>query len=77
MAVLNNTGIDDSLPFIAIAAQGIPRLTRVKDDEIHLQEDVKLKTFDLMAVTHAGEEVIIPNVPALEQVFLDYKKAMK
>ncbi len=77
VAVLNNTGIDDSLPFIGIASQGIPRLSRVKDDEIHLQDDAQIKTFDLMAVTHAGEEVIIPNVPALEQAFIDYKKAVK
>ncbi|MGH1471905.1 MAG: chemotaxis protein CheW [Cellvibrionaceae bacterium] len=77
IAVLNNTGIDDSLPFIGIASQGIPRLSRVKDDEIHHQENAQIKTFDLMAVAHAGEEVIIPNVPALEQAFIDYKNAVK
>lgn len=75
IAVLNNTGMDDSLPFIGIASQGIPRLSRVKDDEIHQQESAALKTFDLMAVAHAGEDVIIPNVSALEQAYIDYKKA--
>ncbi|RYZ78778.1 MAG: chemotaxis protein CheW, partial [Moraxellaceae bacterium] len=33
-AVLNTTGVNDSLPFIAILTQGLPRLARVSEDEI-------------------------------------------
>lgn len=73
IAVLNNTGVDESLPFIGLATQGIPRLSRVKADEIQELEGVKLKRFELMVVTHAGEQVVIPDVTALEQAVVEYK----
>jgi len=74
IAVFNNTGVDESLPFIAIATQGLPRLSRVKPEEISHREDMETKAYDLMGVFHAGESVIIPNVEALERVYLDYLK---
>lgn len=70
IAVLNNTGVDERLPFLGLATQGIPRLSRVKAEEIHQTEDVELKTFDLMSVYHAGESVIIPNIEAIEKAIL-------
>jgi chemosensory pili system protein ChpC len=73
IAILNNTGVDEKLPFLAIATQGIPRLSRVKADEIQEIEGAQLKRFELMAVSHAGESVIIPNVAALEQAFVEYR----
>lgn len=73
IAVLNNTGVDESLPFMAIPTQGIPRLSRVKPEEISQREDLETKEFDLMAVFHAGESVIIPNVEALERAYLNYR----
>ncbi|GAB1255696.1 hypothetical protein NBRC116494_01980 [Aurantivibrio plasticivorans] len=74
IAVLNGTGISDDLPFIAIATQGIPKLARVKAEEIHEDEDAELKRFDMMGVVHAGEKHVIPNVTALEQAFYDYRR---
>lgn len=74
IAVLNNAGVDESLPFLGLATQGIPRLSRVKPEEIHEQEGVAAERFELMHVTHAGEPVLIPDVAALEQAFLDYRK---
>lgn len=76
LAILNNTGVGD-LPFMGIATQGIPRLARVKAEEIHQQDDVKLSPFELMAVHHAGESVIIPDVAALEQAFMEYRRGKK
>lgn len=74
IAVLNNTGVDESLPFLAIATQGIPRLSRVKADEIHPLESVERKKhFDLMHASLGGESVVIPDVTALQQAFLDYR----
>ena len=75
IAILNNTGVDEKLPFLAIAVQGIPRLARIKADEIQELEGKTLKQFELMAVTHAGESVIIPDVAALERAFLEYKNS--
>lgn len=72
IAVLNNTGVSEDLLFFGIATQGIPRLSRVKAEEIHEQENEHLQPYDLMAVVHAGEHVVIPNVEALEKVVLDF-----
>jgi chemosensory pili system protein ChpC len=71
-AVINTTGLNESLPFIAIITQGLPRLARVTEDEITEREDVDQKPFELMHVSWAGEEAVIPNVEAMERAFLDY-----
>lgn len=71
-AVFNTTGLHESLPFIALLTQGIPRLARVNEEEISEREDMDNKPFELMHVSWAGEEAIIPDVAALERHFLDY-----
>jgi chemosensory pili system protein ChpC len=71
-AVLNTTGQHESLPFIAILTQGLPRLARITEEEISEREDSDNKPFELMHVSWAGEEAIIPHVEAMERAFLDY-----
>jgi len=71
-AVLNTTGVNESLPFIAILTQGLPRLARVTEEEITEREDADNKPFELMHVSWAGEEAVIPHVEAMERAFLDY-----
>ncbi len=71
-AVINTTGQHDALPFIAILTQGLPRLARVTEEEITEREDADKKPFELMHVSWAGEEAIIPDVEAMERAFLDY-----
>jgi chemosensory pili system protein ChpC len=71
-AVLNTTGHDDSLPFIAILTQGLPRLARVTDDEITKRDDIDNKAFELMHVSWAGEEAVIPDISKMEDFFLNY-----
>jgi len=71
-AVLNTTGVNESLPFIAILTQGLPRLARVTEEEITEREDADNKTYELMHVSWAGEEALIPHVEAMERAFLDY-----
>ncbi|HSC68894.1 MAG TPA: chemotaxis protein CheW [Cellvibrio sp.] len=71
-AVLNTTGVNESLPFIAILTQGLPRLARVTEEEISEREDADNKAFELMHVSWAGEEAVIPHVEAMERAFLDY-----
>lgn len=72
IAVLNCTNRTDKLPFLAILTQGIPRLARVNEEEIQQREDVEQRPFDLMAVSWAGEEAVIPDVARLERACLDY-----
>lgn len=71
-AVLNTTGQHDSLPFIAILTQGLPRLARVTEEEITAREEAEAKPYELMHVSWAGEEAVIPHVEAMERAFLDY-----
>ena len=71
-AVLNTTGVNESLPFIAILTQGLPRLARVTEEEITEREDADNKSYELMHVSWAGEEAVIPHVEAMERAFLDY-----
>jgi len=71
-AVLNTTGLDDSLPFIAVLTQGLPRLARVTDEEITKRDDIDTKRFELMHVSWAGEEAVIPDISKVESFFLEY-----
>lgn len=71
IAILNNTGVSERLSFLGMLIQGIPRLSRVGSDEIHEITAVDAKAFDLMHVKHAGEELIIPDVSAVQQAVLD------
>jgi len=71
IAVLNNSGVSERLPFLAVLTQGIPRLSRVGAEEIHEVADAELKTFDFMHVKHAGEELVIPDVASIQQAVLD------
>ena len=72
VAVLNTTGQSDSLPFIAIMTQGIPRLARVTEDDIQqLDISTDKKLFDLMHVSLAGEEAFVPDIEAMEKAYVD------
>ncbi|MFL0796276.1 MAG: chemotaxis protein CheW [Cellvibrionaceae bacterium] len=71
LAVLNNTGVSEKLPFIAIVSQDFPRLTRVKEDEIS-QREAEPKEGNLMAVSASGETAIIPNIGAIERAYADF-----
>lgn len=71
-AVLNSTGLSDDLPFLAIITQGIPRLARVNEEEIS-ERDADRKPFELMHVSWAGEDAIIPDITGMEQAFLDLR----
>ncbi len=71
LAVLNNTGVSEKLPFIAIVSQNFPRLTRVKEDEISERES-EAKAGNLMAVSASGEPAVIPNVAAVERAYASF-----
>jgi len=71
MAVLNNTGVDDRLPFIAVPTQGIPRMVRVHQDEIEENSDKPKRPYDKMQVKVGLEEFVIPDIHALELACLE------
>lgn len=71
IAVLNNTGVSEKLPFIAVVSQDFPRLVRVTEDEIS-ERDSEPRQGNLMAVSVSGEQAIIPNITAIEKAYLDF-----
>lgn len=75
IAVFNNTGVSESVPFIALPTQGIPKLVRVSAEDISVTEGRSCLRFERMHVTLSGDELLIPDVSALEQVYLDWQNA--
>jgi len=71
IAVLNNTGTNTELPFIAIHTQGIPRMARVADDDIAENKAAGRRPFDIMSVKVGMEEFYIPDVSAIEMAYLN------
>lgn len=72
IAVLNNTGVNPDLQFIAIHTQGIPRMARVANDDITEDENIDRRPFDSMAVKVGLEEFYIPDITAMEVTYLDF-----
>jgi len=71
MAVLNNTGVNDKLPFVAVPTQGIPRMVRVNEEDIVENTDRQRQAFELLQVKLGMEQFVIPNISALEKACLD------
>ena len=72
VAVLNTTGINDSLSFIAILTQGLPRLARVTASEIAERDNIAKAPYDQLVVTWAGEQAVIPALAQIEQTYLEF-----
>lgn len=73
VAVLNNTGVSDQLPFIAIPTLGLPRMSRVAAEDITEDTETPKRPFELMRVKIGLEEMAIPDVTALERTYWDYR----
>jgi chemosensory pili system protein ChpC len=73
VAVLNNTGQieDDNTGFISILTQDIPRMTRVEEQDISENPDIEKRPFDLMNVRVGLEELVIPDIAAIERAIDD------
>lgn len=70
IAVLNNTGVSEHMPFIAILTQGIPRMARVEEKDIEEDREKARNNFDVMVVRVESESYSIPDVSAIENAFL-------
>lgn len=67
VAVLNNTGVSERVPFLGILIQDIPRMVRV--EEQHLIENTELPKlpYDLMQVKVGSEEAAMPDIESIER----------
>ena len=73
VAVFNTTGVSEHIHFVALMAQGLPRLVRVTPDELQVRNEAA-GPFERMPVQWAGESAVIPDIPEVEQRVLDYLK---
>lgn len=75
IAVLNNTGVNEALPFVAIVIQGIPKLIRILPKDISEVDDLVLAPAELAAMKlTTGETVMVPDIRVLEQAVGQYLK---
>lgn len=72
LAIINGAKSTGMMPFYAIITEGAPRLLRVDQDEIKSLPDAELSNGDLMAVSCAGEDAVIPNLELLEDRLLEH-----
>ncbi len=70
VAVLNNTGLSEKVPFLGLLTQNIPRMTRVEEPDITENESADLRPYDMIAVKVGLEELVVPNIESLEAAVL-------
>jgi len=76
IAVLNNTGLDENVPFIAIVLQGIPRLLRVLPQDLTEVTDTELGAAEVAAMNiPTGETVLLLDISVLEQAYSQYLRS--
>ena len=66
IAIFNNTLAGSELPFFATMTQGIPRLSRITDQDIQ-QINEPEPSYCHMIVTLDGERALLPDLPAIEE----------
>ena len=71
ISIFNNTGVNERLPFLGIPTTGIPHLSRITREGIHVAVNVDLKPYEIMHVDIADGEAVIPDVSALEHACAD------
>ncbi|VUD67532.1 hypothetical protein TDB9533_03840 [Thalassocella blandensis] len=71
IAVLNSTGVSDKVAFIGIHTQGIPRMSRVGEEDIIENTETTKREFDLMAVKVGMEEFFMPDVVRIQAAVAD------
>ncbi|SDK57498.1 chemotaxis protein CheW [Microbulbifer yueqingensis] len=72
IAVLASGNPEGRLPFFAMVLQGTPRLVRVTQDQL-ARRDAPCAMGELVHVSLAGEEAVIPDFSALERACLEYR----
>lgn len=79
IAVFNNTGIRDDVPFIAIPTQGIPRDIQVaKEDILGFNFDNKAQSiYEVVHIRVGVEELIVPDISGLEKAYCTYSDARR
>ncbi|MYM63660.1 chemotaxis protein CheW [Pseudomaricurvus sp. HS19] len=73
IAVFNNTGVSDELPFIALLTSGIPRLLRIVEGDLQLLAEGEPGSVARVLVGFEDNPMIIPDLTVLEQRYIDWR----
>lgn len=74
IVMFNNTGDNTEVGFLAIPTQGMPREINVVPEHMEdSQGNVSLGPYETLCAKIEGEEMIIPDLTALENAYLAYK----
>ena len=71
IAVLNNTGVSEQVPFVAIHTQAIPKMIKVGASDISADVSVATGEYDTMGVKIHMQNSIIPNIQKLEHLYAE------
>ena len=70
IAICNNVTGQDNLPFFAMVIQGIPRLLKVKTEDLKIDEQAQLSRVEEMAVSTTLGRATIPDIEYLETLII-------
>jgi chemosensory pili system protein ChpC len=74
IVLFHNTGDNKDVGFVAIPTQGIPREVMVLPEDVDdTRGNIALSVFETQCIKLEGEEVIIPDLTAIENAYLAYK----
>ena len=71
IAVLNNTGVSEKVPFVAVHTQGIPKMVKIGASDISADATMDIGDFDTMGVKAHSQSAMIPNIQKLESLYAE------
>jgi chemosensory pili system protein ChpC len=76
MIVMNRSRTSDAIPFYALAAEGLPRMLQLTDDDLE-NVPAKLGKAEVASVRVGTESAIIPDLKVIEQHVSELARARK
>lgn len=70
VAVLNNTGLSDRVPFLGVLIQDIPHMVRIEEKDILEDTEAEKGRYDLMPIKLGAKPAVLPDVEAIEHAVL-------
>lgn len=75
MVVMNRTRVADGIPFYAIAAEGLPRMLQLAEDDL-ANLPGKLGSAEVVSLRVGTENAVIPNLEMLERAVSKLKRSL-
>jgi len=75
MVIMNRTRLADGIPFYAIAAEGLPRMLQLAEDDLS-NVPGKLGAAEVVSLRVGTETAVIPNLELLEQSVSELKRSL-